>query len=293
METTIRPLHYGDSPQVLALDTGIEDDYVKNIFERLVEENNHLFGLFQDGQLVSIAGYTIYARSYAMLGRLRSDRRFKGNGFSTSLLTHALHAAFHQPDIQWAGANTQEHNLPAQRVIEKNGLSNYATLHGAVTKDTSALTAGAKPWNPVTNLQRKRDWINQTYVKSGQVFPYECYYPFPASMELFQDEDLEQWAFYENNDQTRMLITKTDQKKNHYLHAVYPWSDITSQPGLWETISSDYESLKETTGEDTYIWMDVTKEEAQILPANHGFELPSPWILYGIDRTNWEKLMGD
>ncbi|WP_373895741.1 GNAT family N-acetyltransferase [Virgibacillus sp. CBA3643] len=290
MKTIIR-LQNDDYPYVQALDTGIKDDYVKHIFDKLVQVSNRLFGLFQDGQLVSIAGYTIYTGSYAMLGRLRSDRRFKGNGFSTSLFSHALNAAFNNHSVKWAGANTQEHNISAQRVIEKNGLSNYVTLHGAITKDTSALETGAKPWNPVTDLQRKRDWVQQTYVKSGQVFPYECYYPFPASMDLFQDDDLEQWAFYENDNQTRVLITKTDQKKNHYLHAVYPWSDIVSQPGLWETISSDYYRLKEITGEDTYIWMDITKEEVQTLPANHQFELPSPWMLYGIDREEYERLV--
>ncbi|UJL47684.1 GNAT family N-acetyltransferase [Virgibacillus sp. NKC19-16] len=290
MKTTIRLLQNNDYPHVQDLDTGIEDDYVKDIFDRLIQGPSRLFGLFQDGQLVSIAGYTIYAGSYAMLGRLRSDRRWKGNGFSTSLMTHVLNAAFTLHSIKWAGANTQEHNLSAQRVIEKNGLSNYIILHGAVTKDTSALETGAKPWNPVTDLQRKRDWVQQTYVKSAQVFPYECYYPFPGSMDLFQDHDLEQWAFYENDDQTRVLITKTDQKKNHYLHAVYPWSDMATQPGLWETISSDYGRLKEQTGEDTYIWMDLTKEEAQTLPANHRFELPSPWLLYGIYKEEYEKL---
>ncbi|MBP1969122.1 GNAT superfamily N-acetyltransferase [Virgibacillus natechei] len=287
---TIRLLQYDDYPQVEALDTGIEDDYVKNIFERLVVEPNCLFGVFQEGQLVSMGGYTVYAKNYAMLGRLRSDRRYKGNGFSTSLMSHMIHTAFQQNDIQWVGANTEEHNRSAQRVMEKNRLTNYVTLHNATTKDTSSLESGAKPWNSITDLQKKKDWVEQTYVKTAAIFPYECYYPFPGATNLFQEEDLKKWSFYENDDKTRFVITKNDQKKNHYLHAVYPWNDFASQKGLWETISNDYHKLKKETGDDTYIWMDLTKEEAHSLPHHHPFELPSPWMLFGVDRARWEQL---
>ncbi|HLR61374.1 MAG TPA: GNAT family N-acetyltransferase [Lentibacillus sp.] len=281
MSKTIRMLNKDDYPQYEAMETGIEFDYIAHIFDRLATGDNHLYGLFLDGRLVSVGGYSIYAGSYAMLGRLRSDLRFKGNGFSTEVVSYILNEVFKLNGIRWVGANTQEHNTSAQRVLEKVGLNPYITLHGALTKDTAALESGAEPWQPVTSLQRKKDWLNQAYIRTGDIFPYECYYPFPASAELFQDEAIKQWSFYENDDKTRFVITKYDQKKYHYLHAVYPWHDLTSQPGLWETIASDYRKLLQQTDDETYIWMDLTKEEAQTLPASHQFELPSPWILYG------------
>lgn len=278
-------LQSNDYPYLEAMDTGIEFDYITSIFDRLVAGNNRLYGLFLDGQLVSMCGYSIYADSYAMLGRLRSDRRFVGSGFATELVSYVMNEVFQLNGIQWVGANTQEHNISAQRVLKKIGLTPYITLHGALTKDTSTLESGAKPWQPVTDLKRKKEWVNKKYIQTGAIFPYECYYPFPASADLFQEPDLETWSFFENDDQTRFLITKYDQKKHHYLHAVYPWHDITSQPGLWETIANNYRKLRRQTDGETYIWMDLTREEAQMLPADHQFELPSPWILYGTDKS--------
>ncbi|SFA83478.1 Acetyltransferase (GNAT) domain-containing protein [Lentibacillus halodurans] len=289
MKKTIRVLHSNDYPHLEVMDTGIEFDYIKHIFDRLVTGNNRLYGLFLDGQLVSLSGYSIYAGSYAMLGRLRSDRRFTGNGYSTELVSYVLNQVFQLNNIHWAGANTQEDNGSARRVLEKIGLSAYTTLHGAITKDISLLESGSEPWWPVTDLQRKQEWINRLYIKSASIFPYECYYPFPGSPDLFQDHDLMQWSFYENESGTRFLITKYDQKKHHYLHAVYPWNDIVSQQGLWETIANDYRRLAQQTDDETYIWMDLTKEEAQSLPLSHQFELPSPWILYGIDKVTFHS----
>lgn len=287
VDKTIRILHSNDYSHLDSMDTGKDDDYVKRIFTKLIAENNCLYGLFLDSQMVSIGGYSIYANRYAMLGRLRSDRRFKGNAYATELMSHMMNDAFQLSGIQWIGANTQEENASARRVMEKIGLTPYSMLHGAITKDTSALESGSKPWNPVTDLQQKKDWLSKMYGSSSSVFPYECYYSFPVSKELFQEIDRKQWSFYENESKTRALITKTDQKKHHYLHALYPWEDITSQTGLWETIAKDYRELAKHTEDESYIWMDMTKEQAQSLPANHQFELPSPWILYGMDKSRW------
>ncbi|MBP1949959.1 GNAT family N-acetyltransferase [Virgibacillus litoralis] len=288
MDKTIRILNSDDFKHLEKMDTGIEDDYIKRIFNRLITGKNRLYGLFLDDQMVSLGGHSIYASRYAMLGRLRTDRRFMGNGFSTELMYHMMSKAFQINGIQWVGANTQEHNTPARRVMERIGLTPYIPQHAAQTKDTTALETGSEPWTPVTDLQRKKDWLKEMYSTPISIFPYECYYSFPVSKDLFQEHDLIKWSFYENQSKTRALITKTDQKKHHYLHAIYPWNDITSQEGLWETIANDYQQLLNQTEEETYIWMDLTKEQANALPINHQFTLPSPWILYGIDKSNWE-----
>ncbi|PAV28065.1 GNAT family N-acetyltransferase [Virgibacillus profundi] len=287
--TMIRTLNLNDFSNLESMETGIEDDYVKRIFNRLITGNNRLYGLFSDGQLVSYGGFTIYAKRYAMLGRLRSDRRYRGRNFATTLMSHIMHEAFKLNGIQWVGANTQEDNLATRRILEKLGMKQESVLHGALTKDTKALESGAKPWNKIYDLKRKKDWINEVYVKKTAVFPYECYYPLPASKELFPEDHLLEWSFYENDARTRFLITKKDQKKHHYLHAVYPWSDITKQAGLWETIANDYHQLVEQTADETYIWMDLTKEEVQSLPGDHKFTLPSPWILHGMERKKWKE----
>ncbi|QDI90386.1 GNAT family N-acetyltransferase [Salicibibacter halophilus] len=285
MNRLIRQLHVEDLPRFEKIDTGIEDDYITEIFDRLVTGNHRLYGLFENSQLVSTGGYTVFANRYAMLGRLRSDRSLQGGNRSTKLMTSVIQKALEHPEIQWVGANTQEHNIPAQRVLEKLGLTPQITLFNATTNDAASLQSGAELWEPIHDLKRKRDWVEKTYIQSSKIFPFECYYPFPASPALFSDDLLQNWDFYENQTKTRFFIAKTDQKKYHYLHVVYPWSDHWSQKGLWETVAAAYRTFRAQTREDTYIWIDLTKEEVNLLPADHPFALPSPWILYGMNHA--------
>ncbi|MDN7246464.1 GNAT family N-acetyltransferase [Planococcus shenhongbingii] len=285
MEQTIRVLNLEDLPYLEEMETGIEDDYVKRIFEWLVtSDNNRLFGLFLDNQLASICGYSLFAKHYVMLGRIRSDIRYRGKDLATVLTGRVMDEAFKLPEVQWVGANTQEKNLPARRVLEKLELTPYAPIHGATTKDVSKLAKGAPVWHEITDLERKKIWVDKLYVKTGAIFPYECYYSFPASKELFTEDELKKWSFFENKKATRFLIVKKDIKKHHYLHTIYPWNDLAEQPGLWETIDAAYRRLCQEIGEDTLIWMDFTKVQASALPQNHDFELSSPWILYGTGR---------
>lgn len=291
MEYTIRTLVLGDLPYLEAMETGIEDDYVKRIFERLVTtEHNRLFGLFLGEKLASVCGYTIFAGSYAMIGRIRSDIRFRGKDLATKLTAHVLRAAFELPNVQWVGANTQEENTPARRVLEKLGLDEYAPLYGAITQDLSPFEKGDPKWKEIQDIGKKKEWLERLYIEPGAVFPFECYYLFPASEALFPDERIAQWQFFGNAAEDRVLILKHDFKKHHYLHAVYPWTDLMEQPGLWETISTGYRQYAAEASEDAFIWMDLSKEQSALLPEDHRFELPSAWVLYGVSRSSFSKL---
>ncbi|TWT25205.1 GNAT family N-acetyltransferase [Planomicrobium sp. CPCC 101110] len=290
MEQSIRRLALEDLPCLEAMETGIEDDYVKRIFKRLVTtENNRLYGLFLGERLTSVCGYTTFAGHYAMIGRIRSDIRFRGKDLATQLTLHVRDEAFKLPHIQWVGANTQEENLAARRVLEKNGFSSYPPLYGAIAKDLSKLVSDGIPWKELHGLKEKQAWLDKLYIRTGEVFPYECYYPFPASKELFSDAKLAEWSFYENPSGSRVLITKQDFKKDYYLHAIYPWDDPMEQEGLWETISADFNELASQTKEAASIWMDLTKDQAQSLPDGHSFKLPSPWLLHGIWRKEYNN----
>lgn len=281
MEQVIRPLNLKDYPYLEAMETGIEDDYVVRIFERLVNGQNRLYGLFVEDRLASVCGYTLFANSYAMIGRIRSDVRYRGKDLATRLTKFVLHEAESDERIQWIGANTQENNLPARRVLEKIGLDVYSVSHGAKAKDLSMLEKGNEPWLEIPDLARKKDWVERLYIQTGAVFPYECYYPFPASNDLFTEEELGNWSFYENGAAERIIITKKDFKKHDFLQAIYPWDDIMEHPGFWETISAAYHKLAAEAENECLIWMDLTKDAANSLPADHPFTLSSPWMLYG------------
>lgn len=115
----IRKLSEKDSDLIEKMDTGIENDYVIHVFSRLTQGDNHLFGLFKGGEIAVVGGFTIYKKSYAMLGRLRSDRKFRGQNLATELNQYLMKKAFQMENIKWVGANTQEDNYPARRVLQK------------------------------------------------------------------------------------------------------------------------------------------------------------------------------
>lgn len=293
MEKQIRQLTLADLPYVKAMETGIADDYVKRLFPRISSGNNRIYGLFLDGQLVSMGGYSLFEDSYAMLGRMRSDQRFRGKDLSTQLMSHVIETVFELPHVQWAGANTQEENLPARRVLEKLGLIQQAALIGAITQDVSMFESGDPCWQEIYQIDRKKQWIEELFIKTSAIFPYECYYPFPASSNLFSDDKLKEWTFFEDESHHRVLITKKDVKKHTYLHTIYPWDDWMQQKGLWETIAAAHRELEETSKEKPYIWMDLDEKKAQALPRSHPFKLPSPWMLYGIDREIKKSVLSD
>ncbi|MHA6251750.1 GNAT family N-acetyltransferase [Oceanobacillus sp. CAU 1775] len=277
----IRKLDASDFLLVKNMDTGMEDDYVLRVFPRLTEGNNHLFGLFIDGELAVICGFTIFKKKYAMLGRLRSDKRFRGKNLATTLNEFVIKEALRMDGVKWVGANTEEDNTPARRLLERLGLKEQAMLHGAVTNDLKEMFKNKPAWKEVTNLSEKQNYVNEVLIKNQFIFPYECYYPFPASEELFSGE-LDSWNFFENQDKTRFFILKTDRKKHMYCHVIYPWDDLHKQEGLWETVQMNFEKIKEELEEEAFVWIDLTKAEVENLPSNHPFKIPAAWVLYSV-----------
>jgi RimJ/RimL family protein N-acetyltransferase len=280
---SIRMLNGDDIRLFEEMDTGIENDYIVRIFDRLTEGRSEMYGLFTEGRLVSTAGYTLFAGCYAMLGRLRSDRNYRGRSFATTLMNYVKEQALSRPHIQWVGGNTEEQNVPARHVLSNIGLEKQAVLQIAAADQVNDLASGEAPWRQITNEKKKRLWLQETFLESGRIFPYECYYPFPADEALFGHENLNTWRFYENSSGTRYMLTKIDTKDRTYLHVIYPWQDYRSQKGLWETIAAEQVRSERELQEQLQIWLDV--QHAGALPENHPFELRSRWTLYGKQKT--------
>ncbi|WLR49332.1 GNAT family N-acetyltransferase [Halobacillus litoralis] len=196
----VKPLTIEDYPTLKEMDTGIEDDYVVRIFDRLVTSDSHeLFGLFQNGQMLAVGGYSLFGKDkFAMLGRLRSDRRFQLKGNATELLKPVVDQLKKDPRVSWIGANTHLGNLSARRVLEKLGIDQGPIIHYLTLKHPDLL-AGHTPgpvWKPVDGLKRKRDLLTGLKENALDTFPYECYYPFPFDEALFTDDYLQACSFF-------------------------------------------------------------------------------------------------
>ncbi|WP_084778749.1 GNAT family N-acetyltransferase [Sediminibacillus massiliensis] len=275
----IRKLTTDDWETVKQMETNIEDDYVLHIFPHLVESSSQdVFGMFHENNLLAIAGYTIFPGGYAMLGRLRSNKKFLSKGFATDLLAYIIEELKKNPDITWVGANTNVGNKPARRVLEKLTLSPVTTLHSIHVKNRQLVggTSGDL-WQPVENTAKKRELLDSVTHNAINVFPYECYYPLPFKQTLVTDEYLEESAFYLSPDKQRFMTIRNDQKRDWYAQVKYFWDDHFEQPGFWETAFhyADRHPLHPA------VWIDFSEEGFKKIPDKQAFELSDPWILYG------------
>lgn len=278
-QTVVKKLTLADLNSVKAMKTNIENDYVIDIFERLVTSDNQaVYGLYSDNQLISIAGYTLFPGGYAMLGRLRSDIRVHGKGFATELLRYLIDHLKQDPTIVWIGANTNIKNNSARRVLKKLGFNEFKTLHGLpLIKPEKVLGAKGPIWSEIQDLREKRTVLDLLSQNSLDVYPYECYYPFPFRQALLTDDDLHHTSFYHNPSRDRWLLIKKDFKKELYAQVKYFWNDHFIQPGFFETIAAYIERDKE----QPRAWIDFTPEGYQKIPDLSVFELSDGWVLYG------------
>ncbi|MFD1067264.1 GNAT family N-acetyltransferase [Oceanobacillus locisalsi] len=253
--------------------------------------HNTLFGLFIDNRLVCTAGYTTFGSANAMLGRLRTDIRYQGQGYSKQLTQYVRNQAFQAQALEWLGANTQKNNIPAQQVLNSSYFEKQTLLYGCTAQSIDNLLRAGNVWPKTTQLKEKQNLLHTYHVNKHTFFPIECYYPFPSTSTLFQEEakQIEDWRFFQEGD-LPPLVTKTDTKKEAYLHAVYPYEDLFQRPGLWETIVQAQKDLQNQCPDETvHVWMDIPASIIHQLPEDHPFELDSPWLLYGMDRNTWKN----
>ncbi|OJF95347.1 GNAT family N-acetyltransferase [Alkalibacterium sp. 20] len=292
MTEHIRQLTADDLTYYEKMQTGLDSDYMIPVFDQITSGANYLYGLFVSDELVALSGFTLFKDYYAMLGRLRTDQRFRKSGYGTKIVEYSLNQALAHPDVKWIGANTEQHNQAAQSVLKKVGLPPVKLLYAAQTTTIEALVSDATLlWKEEIDKSAKMNWIRQTYLHPAfdkKVFPLEAYYPFPVSEEMFEDS-IDQWHFFENEDKTRCVIMWEEFKGVNYLHVVYPWHDFLDQPGLFDIVQQELKKAQQNDSK-TKIWWDFSETDVALLPSDHPFELGSPWILYGLSK---EALLTD
>lgn len=282
--THIRALTLDDNRSVANLQTNIKDDYVIRIFPDLVQSDIHaVYGLFENDTLITIAGYSLFPGGYVMLGRLRSDIRYHAKGYATQILNFIIEDLKTNPHINWIGANTNILNQAARRVLGKLELNKIKTLHSLSVKDAKKLSGTyGDIWDEITSVEKKRELLT-TYVDNNiiDIYPYECYYPFPFTQELLSDQHIEESTFYRNPTNDRLMIIKNDQKNEWFAHVKYFWNDHFEQAGFWETI---YHYI-ENNADKPRPWLDFSDQGYKNIPNLEAFDLTDGWILHG----NWIK----
>lgn len=252
----IRKLTAGDFEAFKKMETGIENDYVARIFSKSVNREE-TYGLFIEGQLVSIAAYTVFAGRYAVLGRLRTDLRFRGQGLATKLLIELCRMVDSGQEIKWVGLATELSNHPVHRIAEKLGMARLAVFCSCVAENEklekllSEDTGDSRDWVPIYDNQKKRELLKKVTPNENplRIFPYECYYPLPYEDTLWGEDYLSACTFLKNGDHFVLLMP--DEKGGSYLHVKYFGYDVFSQSGLWRKVITE---ARKTNRE---VWIDL------------------------------------
>jgi hypothetical protein len=271
----IRKLTIEDRQQVEMMDTGIEGDYVLLIFNRLIEHDD-LFGLFINDSLVSIAGLTVFGNGYAVLGRLRTDIKFRGNGYATKLLLYLDNYAQDQKHIKWIGLATEGKNKPVRKICKELSLSQVSEyfsclIETAVLKNIGPIRTG--DWEEITCFHEIRKIIieNSQQEHPLNMFPYECYYPLPFERNVFTDDYLSKCKVFIKKD--RFVIFMPDEKDRSYLHMKYVCDDIHEQEDLLSIAATLALATNRT------LWIDMPNKSAKNL--NNLFSDKKRWCMYG------------
>ncbi len=275
----IRKLTAVDIEALENMETGINDDYVVRIFPRIAEAQSHeLFGLFENGSMVVIAGVTYFENRYAVLGRLRTDRRHLQKGYATMLLHAITEKLAKNEDIQWIGAATNTNNPAAVKVLQKLGLHLYSAFHSVTINPASAsfLTGdGTAAWEEVIELKEKRYILEHLPPEQNelQLFPYECYYPLPYEPQHLSDEYLAKCLFYKKD--SRFAVIMPDEKAEPYFQVKYFQQDLFQQQGLWNLIIPLAEANRRK------VWLDLPPDTFRNMPEPGRFDIQDQWGLFG------------
>lgn len=275
----IRRLRTEDFSTVQEMETGIENDYVVHIFPQSVNREA-TFGLFVDGKLAVIAAYTIFGGHYAVLGRLRTDLRYRGRGFATRLLSELCRIVDAAEQIHWVGLATELKNTPVHHIAKKLSMDRLSVYYSCVTghqnvKHLAGSGSGdSREWALVDSNQEKRVLLNTVTPENNPlgIFPYECYYSLPYEETLWHDAYLSRCVFQKKH--ADFVVLMPDEKGAAYLHVKYFGKNIFSESGLWRSILTEAEK----TGRE--IWIDLPYPDG--LPAEKaGFFRTTSWVCYG------------
>lgn len=91
-------------------------------------EKGHVYGLFADGQLVSIArlGELLsHIPEVCWIETVFTSQNYRGRGFATSVVSKAVENAFKRYGVEYVGLGVRSDNASAKRVYEKVGFKKH------------------------------------------------------------------------------------------------------------------------------------------------------------------------
>ncbi|WP_171016914.1 GNAT family N-acetyltransferase [Pseudalkalibacillus caeni] len=277
MDLHMRRLGLGDAEQFRQMETGIENDYVVRIFDKLVQEDL-LYGAFYENELIGIAGITVYEIQYAILGRLRTRVHDRGKGVARKLFRFLVSQLRQNPHIKWIGYATEESNIPANSIASHLSMDCIAKIYSSKLNRTgsghfASLDSDTDDWQEIKGCKEKKLLFKQAMEESGMnFFPYAVYYPLPAYPEDISDDYLSGCRMWARNG--RFFCLMPEEKGESYFHLKYFWNDIFEQTGLWK------KAIRLAEREDRVIWFDMSESMFRSLPEKQWFETTA-WHLIG------------
>lgn len=278
-DITLKQITKANQIDVFKMETGLKEDYVLRILPQLIE-NEPVYGAYRNDELVAIAGYTLFANSFAILGRLRTAMAYRGNGIATQLLQKVMKIAIEKHSIDWIGLTTLDDNLPVHHIAKNLGMAHMTSYYSCTLRPQklNKKETDDHNWKIVSGLEKKRWYINKFLPTATEnvlgMFPYEAYYPIIQSQKLITDKYLERCYMFINTDKHKFILLMPDHKDKPYFHVKYFWDDFFDHELLIEQL------YLLACHHQRYLWIDLAESTYQKRPKEF-FDNVSKWRLYG------------
>lgn len=275
---TIRLLTFEDLSVYQKMQTGVEKDYMLDVFKRLTTTNeNRLFGYFVGETLVAVAGYTYFPGGNVMLGRLRSDYRYRKQGYPTKLLTALVKQLSSDKTVRFIGGYTHISNTPAKKIMSRLGFQFIDTHYSFACTDLSPfLSSKTRVWDELITFDKKKAALERLTHTTVTSFTYEAYYPFPYSERLIPEEKLNKLRIFQSPKTKEYLYMDEDFKGEDLLVIRYFSDDLFDTPGLFDTIHFAL------SGEHRLPWFDFSPNQFNRLIHQDAFQIEKGWELHGM-----------
>lgn len=275
---TIRLLKFEDLKIYKKMQTGVKKDYMLDVFKRLTTtKENRLFGYFVDDTLVAVAGYTYFPGGNVMLGRLRSDHRYRKQGYPTKLLTALVKRLSSDITVRFIGGYTHISNIPAKKIMSRLGFEFIDTHHSFSCTDLSPfLSSEALVWDELMTMDKKKASLSQLSNTDLTSFTYEAYNPFPYSETLIPEEKLAQMRIFQSPQTKECLYIDHDFKGEDLLVIRYFSNDLFQTTGLFDTV---HYALN---GERRLPWFDFSPVQFNHMIHQEAFQIEEGWELHGV-----------
>lgn len=276
----IRRMVLSDAEKYRKMETGLEHDYVRDMLEYMIENDNMYMAEEEDGTLLAVCRLEKMMDGYGFLGSARTNICHRGKGIHTRLTSYVIEEAKRE-GIRWIGLTTDEVNTAVHKMMDKLGFIMVGKSAACVLKKDIKIDKPSIIDREVYDktCDKRRILENELNRYDRRFFHYSPYFGLPYRHNAITDQYL--------ND---LKVIRTG--SNYYFIMDIDWGDgfKTRQMHYYggsvlncrEIIDDFLYHYGDKSEEFEEIWIEVLDAKEHDIDEEY-FKNIRGWRLYGMD----------